>query len=92
MMDVVYLFRCGEGDLFGLTQEETGKALPSEMCANGAWRLVGRLHFEGGLPPWGIDVAWQDKEAAIQAGLSQNGFFVSERESLPEGLLEAARS
>lgn len=87
MEHTIHIFRCGDADLYGLTRDASGAALPKDMC-DGTWRLIKSVPFEGGLPPWGVDVAWQDREAAVQAGLSQNGFFISEGGALPSRLLE----
>jgi hypothetical protein len=65
-----------------MTLDETGANLPVDQCT-GAWQRIKSVAFEGGLPPWGIDAAWQDQEAAVRAGLAENGFFITEGEFLP---------
>jgi hypothetical protein len=82
MSRAVHLFQCGDADLFGLTQDLSGANLPTDECAGG-WRLIRTVEFEGDLPPWGIDAAWQERDAAVQAGLAENGFFISEGAALP---------
>lgn len=82
MTRTVHLFQCGSQDLYGLTEDPSGANLPRDECAGG-WRLVRSVPFEGGLPPWGIDAAWQERDAAARAGLSENGFFITEGGALP---------
>lgn len=78
----LHIFQSGSEDLFGLTEDRSGANLPRE--ANGAdWRYVRTVQFDGGLPPWGLDIAWQDNQAAVAAGIAQNGFFLAERSTLP---------
>ena len=84
MPHTVYVFQCG--DQYGLTHDETGANLPTETCPGG-WKLLKTAAFDGSLPPMGMDVGWQERGAAVQAGLVMNGFFVGEAESLPIGLL-----
>jgi hypothetical protein len=82
MSKSIHLFQCGSADLYGLTQDQTGANLPTDECT-GRWRLVKTVEFEGDLPPWGIDAAWQESDAAARAGLAENGFFISEGGALP---------
>ena len=82
----LHIFQCGGNDLFGLTEDPAGANLPADTCASG-WRFIRTIEFQGGLPPWGLDVAWQDRQAVVAAGISQNGFFLAERNSLPEPMV-----
>ena len=86
----IFVFRCGTEDFFGLTHDEQGANLPADACA-GEWRFVRSVMFEGGLPPWGMDVAWQERGAAVQAGLNINGYFLSEAGALPEQFCTPAK-
>ena len=79
----IYIFQSGQQDLYGLTHDRSGANLPAE---NGAWHLVRAVEMDGGLPQWGVDVAWQEQEAAVKAGLGLNGFFITEGANLPETL------
>lgn len=86
----LHIFQSGSQDLYGLTQDATGANLPAE---NGSvWRLLRTVEFEGGLPPWGLDVEWQEREAAVAAGISQNGYFLSERAALPSKLFDDSKA
>ncbi|HZW46716.1 MAG TPA: hypothetical protein VFF61_04255 [Microvirga sp.] len=82
MSRTVHLFQCGDADLYGLTQDLSGANLPTDECTGG-WRLLKTVEFEGDLPPWGIDAAWQERDAAARAGLAENGFFISAQDALP---------
>jgi hypothetical protein len=73
MSKSIHLFQCGGADLYGLTQDQTGANLPTGECTGG-WRLIKTVEFEGDLPPWGIDAAWQESDAAARAGLAETGF------------------
>ena len=85
-MKELHVFRCGVQDLYGLTEDRTGANLPVDLCTS-RWMLMKSMRYEAHLPPWGIDVAAQDKQGAILAGLSQNGFFISEGGALPPELI-----
>lgn len=85
----LHIFQCGTQDLYGLTQDGTGANLPKENGSD--WRLLRTVEFEGHLPPWGYDVEWQEREAALAAGISQNGYFLSERGALPRKLFEGVQ-
>jgi hypothetical protein len=79
----IYIFQSGQQDLYGLTHDRSGANLPAE---NGAWHLIRAVEMDGGLPQWGVEVAWQEQEAAVKAGLGLNGFFITEGANLPETL------
>jgi hypothetical protein len=85
MVRLIHVFQCGSTDLFGLTEDHTGANLPASQCAQG-WRFLKTVEYQADLPPWGLDVASQDRSAAVQAGLSKNGFFISEASALPDDL------
>jgi len=82
----LHVFQSGNDDLFGLTEDRTGANLPRE-ASGGEWRFLKTIKFDGGLPPWGLDVAWQDNQAAVAAGIAQNGFFLAERATLPAPMI-----
>ncbi len=84
MLPAIHVFRCETGDLYGLTVDHTGANLPTDECQ--AWQFVRTVQFEGGLPPWGLDVASEDRAAAVQAALTNNGFFIGEASALPAEL------
>jgi hypothetical protein len=86
MLRLIHVFQCGRTDLFGLTEDHTGANLPSEQCGEG-WRFLKTVEYQGGMPPWGLDVASQDRAAAVQAGIANNGFFIGERSALPDELV-----
>lgn len=85
MTEILYVFQCGDADLYGLTHDETGEILPREVCAGG-WRLLKKADWDGRHSSWGLDVRWQEMQDAAMAGLSLNGFFLTESVGLPEVL------
>lgn len=85
-MKTLYVFRCGVEDLYAITEDATGANLPGDLCAS-RWSLMKTMSYDGHLPPWGLDVASQTRAGALMAGLSQNGFFVSEGEALPAEII-----
>ena len=85
MLRLIHVFQCGSTDLFGLTEDHTGANLPTRQCSLG-WRFLKTVEYQGDMPPWGLDVASQERGGAVQAGLATNGFFVGERAALPEEL------
>ncbi len=78
----LHIFQSGNADIFGLTEDRTGANLPPED-SGADWRYLRTVKFDGGSPPWGLDVAWKDNQAAVAAGIAQNGFFLAERANLP---------
>lgn len=84
MLRTIHVFQCGTNDLYGLTVDHTGANLPTEECQ--AWRFLKTVQFEGGLPPWGLDIAFEDRAAAVQVALTNNGFFIGEASALPAEL------
>lgn len=81
-MKELHVFRCGAQDLYAVTEDATGANLPPDMCSS-RWLLMKTMRFDARLPPWGLDIAAQDMQGALLAGLSQNGFFVSNAAALP---------
>ena len=82
MIRTVHVFQCGSNDLYGLTQDQAGANLPRDECADG-WRLVGTVEMEEGLPPRGMTVAWQERDAAVRAAIANHGYFIGEAGALP---------
>lgn len=85
MLALIHVFRCGNADLYGLTEDHTGANLPPDECPQG-WRFIKTVEYQAGLPPWGLDIASKDRGAAVQAGISKNGFFIGEASALPSEL------
>ncbi len=81
-MKQLHVFRCGAEDLYAITEDATGANLPADLCGS-RWLLMKSMDFDGHLPPWGLDVASEERQGALLAGLAQNGFFVSEGGALP---------
>ena len=82
LIRTVHVFQCGSADLFGLTRDQTGANLPTDECTDG-WRFVRTVEMDEGLPPRGMSVAWQEREAAVRAALANTGYFVGEAGALP---------
>jgi hypothetical protein len=82
MIQTVHVFQCGSADLYGITKEQTGANLPTDECTAG-WRFMRTVELSEGLPPRGMDVAWQERLAALRAAVSTNGFFIGEASVLP---------
>jgi hypothetical protein len=87
MIHTVHVFQCGDADLFGITQDQTGANLPADECAAG-WRFVRTIEMEEGLPPRGFSVAWQERDAAVRAAIIDHGYFIGEAVALPEEFFE----
>lgn len=85
-MKELHVFRCGTQDLYGITQDASGGNLPPDLCSS-RWMLVKTLNYDPHMPPWGVDIAAEDRQGALLAGLSQNGFFISEAGALPPELI-----
>ncbi len=85
-MKTLHVFRCGVEDLYAITEDATGANLPGDLCTS-RWLMMKSLIYEGHLPPWGLDVASQTRQGAMMAGLSQNGFFISEGAALPAQII-----
>ena len=85
-MKELHVFRCGIQDLYAITEDPSGSNLPADLCSS-RWLLMKKMVFDGGLPPWGLDVAAQTQQGAMLAGLSLNGFFVSEGGALPAEII-----
>ena len=90
-MKELHVFRCGAQDLYAITEDGTGANLPTDLCSS-RWMLMKSMQFEGHMPPWGIDVASQDMQGAVLAGLSQNGYFISEGGALPPELIAPGKT
>lgn len=90
-MKEIHIFRCGVEDLYGITEDATGANLPGELCRS-RWMLMKTMRYEAHLPPWGLDIAAEEKQGAILAGLSQNGYFISESGALPDILISPDKS
>ena len=82
MVRTVHVFQCGSEDLYGVTQDQSGANLPTDECAGG-WRFIKTVEMEEGLPPRGMSVAWQERDAAIRAAIVNNGYFIGEANALP---------
>ena len=82
MIHIVHIFRCGSADLYGVTVDQTGANLPTDECAEG-WRFLTTMDMEEGLPPRGMAIAWQERDAAVRAALQDHGFFTGELGALP---------
>jgi hypothetical protein len=85
-MKQLHVFRCGAEDLYAITEDATGANLPADLCTS-RWLLMKSMDFDGQLPPWGLDVASEERQGALLAGLAQNGFFVSEGGALPAAVI-----
>jgi hypothetical protein len=82
MIRTVHVFRCGNANLYGVTRDETGANLPTDECADG-WRFIRTVEMEEGLPPSGMNVAWQGRDAAVRAAIADHGYFIGEAGALP---------
>ena len=82
MIRTVHVFQCGDDDLFGITRDETGGNLPTNECTGG-WRFITTLELEEGLPPRGMVVAWQERDAAVRAAIADHGYFLGEAGAMP---------
>jgi hypothetical protein len=74
MIRTVHVFQCGSADLYGVTQDQTGANLPIDECKEG-WRFLKTVEMDEGLPPRGMAVAWQERDAAVRAAIAENGLF-----------------
>ncbi len=83
MIRTFHVFRCGSADLYAVTRDQTGANLPADQCMEG-WHFVRTVELDVGLPPWGMDVAWQDHDAVVRAAIASNGFFIGEAAALPD--------
>jgi hypothetical protein len=81
-MKELHVFRCGAEDLYAITEDPSGSNLPTDLCGS-RWLLMKTMRYDGHMPPWGLDIAANDMQGALLAGLSLNGFFVSEGGALP---------
>ena len=82
MIRTVHVFQCGSADLYGVTRDQTGANLPTDECSEG-WRFIRTMEMEEGLPPRGMVVAWQERDAAVRAAIADHGFFIGEAVALP---------
>ena len=82
MIRTVHVFQCGRADLYGITRDQTGANLPPDECRDG-WRFIKTLELEEGLPPRGMVVAWQERDAAVRAASADHGYFIGEAFALP---------
>jgi hypothetical protein len=85
-MKQLHVFRCGAEDLYAITEDATGANLPADLCAS-RWLLMKSMDFDGHLTLWGLDVASEERQGALLAGLAQNDFFVSEGGALPAAVI-----
>ena len=83
----VHVFQCGDADLFGVTQDQSGANLPTNECTAG-WRFLRTIEMEEGLPPRGMNVASQERDAAVRAAIMNAGYFIGEAIALPEEFFE----
>ena len=90
-MKQLHVFRCGAEDLYGITEDATGANLPKDLCSS-RWMLMKSMAFEGHGTPYGLDIASQEMQGALLAGLSQNGFFISEGGALPPELIAPGKT
>ncbi|MBX9759922.1 MAG: hypothetical protein K2Y29_14185 [Beijerinckiaceae bacterium] len=90
-MKELHVFRCGAEDLYAVTEDRSGANLPKDMCSS-RWMLMKSMSFEGHMPPFGMDVAAQEMQGAVLAGLSMNGYFVSEGGALPPELIAPGKT
>ena len=86
MAQVVHVFRCGNTDLYGVSSEQTGANLPTDECTAG-WQFLRTVEFTEGLPPRGVNVAWQERIAAVRAAVTDHGFFIGEADVMPDELM-----
>jgi hypothetical protein len=77
MIRKVHVFQCGSADLYGVTQGQTGANLPIDECKEG-WRFLKTVEMDEGLPPRGMAVAWQERDAAVRAAIAEHGYFLGE--------------
>ena len=82
MIRTVHVFQCGSADLYGVTRDQTGANLPTDECSEG-WRFIRTMEMEEGLPPRGMAVAWQERDAAVRAAIADHGYFIGEAVALP---------
>jgi hypothetical protein len=82
MIRTVHVFQCGSADLYGITRDQSGANLPTHECRDG-WRFIRALELEEGLPPRGMSVAWQERDAAVRAAIADHGYFIGEAVALP---------
>ena len=82
MIRTIHVFQCGGANLYGITQDHTGSNLPTEECRDW-WRFIKTVELAGGSPPRGMDVAWQERDAAVLAAITKNGYFIGEAGALP---------
>ena len=68
--------------LHGLTRDQTGANLPTDECTGG-WRFVRAVEMEEGLPPRGMAVAWQERDAVVRAAIANHSFFIGGAGALP---------
>ena len=85
-MKEIHVFRCGAEDLYAITEDASGANLPTELCSS-RWMLMKSMRYEAHMPPWGLDIASEERQGALLAGLAQNGYFISEGGALPEALI-----
>ena len=86
MSNLIHVFRCGEDDLYGLTEDQSGGNLPAGK-GQGAWRHMKTIDFETDVPPEGPGREWLARKAAIEAGIALNGYFLTEADALPSGVI-----
>ena len=82
MIRTVHVFQCGSADLYGVTRDQTGANLPTDECTDG-WRFIKTVEMEEGLPPRGMAVAWQERDAVVRAAIANHSFFIGGAGALP---------
>jgi hypothetical protein len=70
--NTVYVFRCGESGLYALTQDRTGKVLPSKIYPRVHWQLKRRISLGREKYPIKMDLI----KATLKAIRTQ-GFYLT---------------
>jgi hypothetical protein len=70
--NTVYVFRCGESGLYALTQDRTGKLLPSEIYPRVHWQLKRRITLGRGKYPIKTDLI----KSTLKA-IRMQGFYLT---------------
>ena len=45
--------------------------------------FIRTVEMKEGLPPSGMNVAWQGRDAAVRAAIADHGYFIGEAGALP---------
>ncbi len=89
MSKLIHIFRCGENNLYGLSEDQAGKNLPADQC-QGQWQHVKTVDFEMDRPLEGASREWLARKDAVEAGIGLNGYFLTGAEALPPGIIAAS--